>query len=233
MALRGPSRPEAGAVAWRGGGTGSGAGADGGKHLESCGNRGVTLLSKTSCGRFARADARCVTGFAVAGNRLEGDPVEIPPQRGGEQVAIWREHHATGRVAARDVGGIAALLRSLGDVPVQNGLAVPDHQLLHAAAPDQHATAGATPREHRSSSCSSPLSPSPATSSIGVLRRPVESAPFLDVTVEPTPPGTWTVTQLGSDLDGKGLSHGKAHDDPQVFRVTAEFLERSSAAASP
>ena len=59
------------------------------------------------------------------------------------------------------------------------------------------------------------------------------AGPFLDVTVEPTPPGTWSVTQLSSGLAGSGLSHSKAHDDPDVYVATAEFLTTCSAAANP
>lgn len=50
------------------------------------------------------------------------------------------------------------------------------------------------------------------------------AGPFLDIAVEPTPPGTWSVTQLRSGLAGHGLSHTKAHDDPDVYAATAEFL---------
>lgn len=57
------------------------------------------------------------------------------------------------------------------------------------------------------------------------------AGPFLDVAVEPTPPGTWSVTQLRSGLAGRGLSHTKAHHDPDVYQATAEFL-RSCATAT-
>ena len=53
-----------------------------------------------------------------------------------------------------------------------------------AATPDQHATAAAAPQAHRSSSCSSLLPPSLNTSTVEVLRRPVESALDAEVGVD-------------------------------------------------
>jgi len=54
------------------------------------------------------------------------------------------------------------------------------------------------------------------------------AGPFLDLTVEPAPPGTWSVTQLPSFSEGR-LSHGRAHDDPHVFTFAGHWLKQRAA----
>jgi hypothetical protein len=58
------------------------------------------------------------------------------------------------------------------------------------------------------------------------------AGPFLDITVEPTPPGTWSLTQLRADARGGGLSHAKAHDDPEVHAKAGDFMLSRAAAAT-
>lgn len=54
------------------------------------------------------------------------------------------------------------------------------------------------------------------------------AGPFLDLTVEPAPPGTWSVTQLRPGGEGR-LSHGRAHDDRQVFDFAGDWLKQRAA----
>lgn len=54
------------------------------------------------------------------------------------------------------------------------------------------------------------------------------AGPYLDIAAEPAPPGTWKVTQLSPENSGAALSHGKAHDDADVFaEVSKWILERA------
>lgn len=55
------------------------------------------------------------------------------------------------------------------------------------------------------------------------------AGPYLDLTAEPVPPGTWTVTQLSSPVHDE-LSHGRSHDDPEVFAFVASWLQERAAA---
>lgn len=50
------------------------------------------------------------------------------------------------------------------------------------------------------------------------------AGPYLDLTAEPTPPGTWSVIQLRTNVEGKELSHLKAHDDPEVVIKACDWL---------
>ena len=52
---------------------------------------------------------------------------------------------------------------------------------------------------------------------------------YLDVTAEPTPPGTWSVTQLRTDVAGESLSHGNAHDDRGAIAAVTDWLARRAA----
>lgn len=52
---------------------------------------------------------------------------------------------------------------------------------------------------------------------------------YLDLTAEPAPPGTWSVTQLASHTHGE-LSHGRSHGDFQVFAFVASWLQERAAA---
>jgi hypothetical protein len=59
------------------------------------------------------------------------------------------------------------------------------------------------------------------------------AGPYLDLTAEPAPPGTWSVTQLTGHAKGGALSHGNAHDDGAVFRFAAGWLQARLAAVEP
>lgn len=49
------------------------------------------------------------------------------------------------------------------------------------------------------------------------------AGPYLDLTAEPAPPGTWSVTQLHGDPGGE-LSHGRSHDDPEAISFVCRWL---------
>lgn len=49
------------------------------------------------------------------------------------------------------------------------------------------------------------------------------AGPFVDIAVEATPPGSWTVHQLPR-FDGQRLSHSHSYDDPRAFRLIAEWM---------
>jgi hypothetical protein len=50
------------------------------------------------------------------------------------------------------------------------------------------------------------------------------AGPYLDLTAEPAPPGTWSVTQLHGDPGGE-LSHGRSHDDPVAISFVCNWLK--------
>jgi hypothetical protein len=50
------------------------------------------------------------------------------------------------------------------------------------------------------------------------------AGPYLDLTAEPAPPGTWSVIQLRTEVQGETLSHSKAHDHSSVFEETIDWL---------
>jgi hypothetical protein len=47
--------------------------------------------------------------------------------------------------------------------------------------------------------------------------------PFLDISVEAAPPGTWTIRQLPPGMV-QGLFHGQTHDDPKVAEEVRQWL---------
>jgi type IV secretory pathway VirB2 component (pilin) len=49
------------------------------------------------------------------------------------------------------------------------------------------------------------------------------AGPYLDLTAEPAPPGTWSVTQLHGE-PGAELSHGRSHDDPEAISFVCRWL---------
>jgi hypothetical protein len=55
------------------------------------------------------------------------------------------------------------------------------------------------------------------------------AGPYLDMTAEPAPPGTWLVTQVEPD-GATGLSHSKSYNDPKVHEHLAGWIrERAKA----
>jgi hypothetical protein len=59
------------------------------------------------------------------------------------------------------------------------------------------------------------------------------AGPYLDLTAEPAPPGTWSVTQLRGDAEG-ALSHGLSHDDGAAISFVADWLhQRLTETAAP
>jgi hypothetical protein len=50
------------------------------------------------------------------------------------------------------------------------------------------------------------------------------AGPYLDLTAEPAPPGTWSVTQLHAEAGGE-LSHGRSHDDPAAISFVCHWLK--------
>ncbi len=56
------------------------------------------------------------------------------------------------------------------------------------------------------------------------------AGPYLDLTAEPAPPGTWSVTQLHGDPGGE-LSHGRSHDDPEAIGFVCRWLNERLEAA--
>jgi type IV secretory pathway VirB2 component (pilin) len=56
------------------------------------------------------------------------------------------------------------------------------------------------------------------------------AGPYLDLTAEPAPPGTWSVTQLHGD-PGAELSHGRSHDDLEAISFVCRWLNDRLAAA--
>ena len=56
------------------------------------------------------------------------------------------------------------------------------------------------------------------------------AGPYLNLTAEPAPPGTWSVTQLDGDAQG-ALSHGRSHDDDEAIGFVADWLKERLAAA--
>jgi hypothetical protein len=56
------------------------------------------------------------------------------------------------------------------------------------------------------------------------------AGPYLDLTAEPAPPGTWSVTQLRASGEGS-LSHGRSHDDAAAIDFVCEWLKARLAAA--
>jgi hypothetical protein len=55
------------------------------------------------------------------------------------------------------------------------------------------------------------------------------AGPYLDLTAEPAPPGTWSVTQLHGDPGGE-LSHGRSHDDREAIGFVCDWLKDRLAA---
>jgi len=58
------------------------------------------------------------------------------------------------------------------------------------------------------------------------------AGPYLDLQVEPAPPGTWSVTQLRT-RSRDALSHVKAHDDFQVFSFVVDWIRQRSGTEQP
>jgi len=56
------------------------------------------------------------------------------------------------------------------------------------------------------------------------------AGPYLDLTAETVPPGTWSVTQLHGDPGGE-LSHGRSHDDPEAIGFVCRWLNERLEAA--
>ena len=56
------------------------------------------------------------------------------------------------------------------------------------------------------------------------------AGPFLDITAEPAPPGTWSVTQVEPN-DQVTLAHSKSYDDGSVFHAIAEWVKRRTVEA--
>ena len=50
------------------------------------------------------------------------------------------------------------------------------------------------------------------------------TAPFLDISVEPTPPGEWRVHQLSRSITGPGLKHSVTHSSPDALLVLGAWL---------
>lgn len=50
------------------------------------------------------------------------------------------------------------------------------------------------------------------------------AGPYLDLTAESSPLGTWSVTQLRTQVQGEQLSHSRSHDDPEVFAQSCDWL---------
>jgi hypothetical protein len=50
---------------------------------------------------------------------------------------------------------------------------------------------------------------------------------YLDLSVEPAPPDTWSVTHF--DASDEVISHGLAHDDPRVIQFAAEWITARAA----
>ena len=50
------------------------------------------------------------------------------------------------------------------------------------------------------------------------------AGPFLSLTVETTPLGTWTVASFESSSQGSGLTHSKAYKDPAVMSYIAVWI---------
>jgi hypothetical protein len=60
------------------------------------------------------------------------------------------------------------------------------------------------------------------------------AGPYLELAAEPVPPGTWSVTQFTTEGGEGALSHGKAHDDHDVFYFIGKWLaSRATEAGSP
>jgi hypothetical protein len=56
------------------------------------------------------------------------------------------------------------------------------------------------------------------------------AGPYLDLTAEPAPPGTWSVTQLRASGESS-LSHGRSHDDWLAIDFVCDWLKDRLAAA--
>jgi hypothetical protein len=56
------------------------------------------------------------------------------------------------------------------------------------------------------------------------------AGPHLDLTAEPAPPGTWSVTQVRAGGEGS-LSHGRSHDDWAAISFVSEWLKARLAAS--
>jgi hypothetical protein len=56
------------------------------------------------------------------------------------------------------------------------------------------------------------------------------AGPYLDLTAEPAPPGTWSVTQLRASGEDS-LSHGRSHDDAVAIDYVCEWLKARLTAA--
>lgn len=64
----------------------------------------------------------------------------------------------------------------------------------------------------------------------------VLASPFMDIKIEATPPGTWTIAQLGAlsyDDDGtevveRGLSHSETYTDPRSLTLIVEWMRSRS-----
>gem|GEM_PF-4488455 len=64
------------------------------------------------------------------------------------------------------------------------------------------------------------------------IRESVFSALLVDMSAEATPEGTWTVHHYVPDsaaLEGLGLAHFAAHDDPRVFELIAGWIRNGKA----
>jgi hypothetical protein len=51
------------------------------------------------------------------------------------------------------------------------------------------------------------------------------AGPYLDMTAEPAPPGTWSITQVEPDAS-RGLAHSKSYNDPSVHEHLAKWIRR-------
>jgi hypothetical protein len=53
------------------------------------------------------------------------------------------------------------------------------------------------------------------------------AAAMMEITAEPTPPGTWTLVQLGVDPlrnEGSGLAHSSIYEDARAIGIVCEWL---------
>lgn len=60
------------------------------------------------------------------------------------------------------------------------------------------------------------------------------AGPYLRVTAEPSPSGTWSITQFEADLEPRGLFHSQAYQNPSAQRFVADWiLQRAWATEAP
>ena len=51
------------------------------------------------------------------------------------------------------------------------------------------------------------------------------AGPYLHLTADPSPPGSWTLTQFETEADERKLFHSKAYQDKKVMEFLVKWIE--------